>query len=87
MDLSDFQCHHIALKRPLLIIQGTKGLLTCGYLNPAAFNKTGEAGALVTGVDTFNDMVEAELIAVSDAAAAMGLKVGDPGSKALALFR
>jgi uncharacterized protein YunC (DUF1805 family) len=87
VDLSAFQCHHIDLKRPLLIIQGNRGLLACGYINPATFNKTGEAGAIVTGVNTFEDMIDAEIIAVSEAAEALGLKVGDPGRKALDCFR
>jgi hypothetical protein len=34
--------HHIALKLPLLLVRGPRGVLACGYLNVETFNKTGE---------------------------------------------
>jgi uncharacterized protein YunC (DUF1805 family) len=79
--------HHIALAAPLLIARGAKGMLACGYINPATCEKTGEACAIVTGVKSFDDMLEAEVIAVSEAAQILGVEVGQSGREALETFR
>ena len=57
MNLDDFQktCHQ--LKRPLLVISGRKGCLSCGYLSMASFERNGDAAAIVRGVDTYEDML------------------------------
>jgi uncharacterized protein YunC (DUF1805 family) len=86
MDLNAFEKHHIQLKSPLLLIKGAKGILACGYLNIETFNKTGEAAAIVTGVKTYEDMVKAKVIAVSNAARAAGIEIGMSGEDALAKF-
>jgi uncharacterized protein YunC (DUF1805 family) len=86
MDLSSFEKHHIALKSPLLIIKGPKGLLGCGYLNVEAFNRGSEAAAIVTGVRTHDDMLRAKVIAASEAARALGVEIGMPGDEALKKF-
>lgn len=75
------------LKRPLLVMKGTKGFLACGYVNPETCNKTEEACAIVSGVNDFEDMKKASIVAVSKAAEAMGIKVGDTGESALAKFQ
>lgn len=80
------QCHRIDLAKPLLIIGESSGLLACGYLNVATFNKTGEAAAIVTGVSNYDQMRTASVVAVSDAAQAMGVSVGDTGASALKKF-
>jgi len=87
MDWTGFDRFHIGLKRPLLLVRGGRGVLACGYLKVETFTKTGEAAAIVTGVDDFDAMLDAELIAVSDAAAALGLAPGQTGREALELFR
>ncbi|MBI1317987.1 MAG: DUF1805 domain-containing protein [Candidatus Hydrogenedens sp.] len=87
MDWTGFDRFHIGLKRPLLLVRGSKGVLACGYLKVETFNKTGELAAIVTGVDDFDAMPGAKLIAVSNAAAAAGLAVGQSGREALELFR
>lgn len=74
------------LKRPLLIIKRAKGFLACGYINVETANKTGEACAIVTGVGSYDDMLAAKVVAVSDAASALGVSVGDTGDAALAKF-
>jgi uncharacterized protein YunC (DUF1805 family) len=86
MDLNAFEKHFIQLKSPLLLIQGGKGVLACGYLNIETFNKTGEAAAIVTGVRTHEDMLKAKVIAVSIAARAIGVEIGTTGEDALAKF-
>ena len=75
------------LKRPLLVMKGTKGFLACGYINPETCNKTEEACAIVSGVNDFEDMKKASIVAVSKAAEAMGIKMGDTGESALAKFQ
>lgn len=77
------QFHRIDLKKPLLIITTTNGMLGCGYLAPATCDKTGEACAIVTGVNDFKAMETALVVAVSAAAEALGVKVGDTGAAAL----
>ena len=47
MDLSDFTTTRHELKRPLLVISGSKGVLACGYLDIDTFEKLDEAGAIV----------------------------------------
>ena len=78
---------HIQLTKPLLIIRGSKGLLACAYINLDVCNKVGEACALVTGVKDHDDMLESDVIAVSDAAAALGVTKGMKGRAAVDLFR
>lgn len=75
------------LARPLLIAKAEKGILACAYVNPATCDKTGEACAIVSGVNTFEDMVAAKVVAVSQKAADLGVKVGDIGQTALEKMR
>lgn len=86
VDLSAFQQVRIELKRPLLMLVGSQGMLACGYLNPATFEKTGEAIAIVSGVSSFEDMRGTVISAVSPAAATLGVVPGMTGEEALARF-
>jgi uncharacterized protein YunC (DUF1805 family) len=63
-------------KAPLLIIQVKKGYVMCGYLNMAAANKLGDVAGKVTGVKTFDDMLNADVVEVSEDAKLVGLKQG-----------
>lgn len=74
------------LKRPLLIMKGSKGFLACGYINAATADKTDEACAIVTGVSSFEDMKCAAVVAVSNKAQELGVKLGDTGASALDKF-
>ena len=67
----------------LLLIQGSKGMLGCGYVAMAAAEKFGHALAIVGGVSTFDDMMGAKVSAVSSSAAALGVEVGMSGKEAL----
>ncbi len=87
MDWEGLERHRIDLKRPLLVVRGAKGLLACGYLNVETFNRTGEAGAIVTGVGDFEDMLRAKVTAVSEAAAAAGVAPGMSGAEAIEKLR
>jgi len=61
---------------PLLIIQAKKGYVMCGYLNMNAANKYGDIAGKVAGVKTFDDMLNADVVEVSENAKLAGLKQG-----------
>lgn len=71
----------------LLVITGKNGLLGCGYLSVATANKLGDALAVVRGVANYDDMLNAAVCEVSDAAAALGISVGMSGKDALKLMK
>jgi uncharacterized protein YunC (DUF1805 family) len=77
----------IELQLPLLTIQGEKGWLACGYLNVNACDKTGEACAIVSGVNNHDEMLTKPIQAVSKAASELGVVLGMTGAQALALLR
>ena len=70
----------------LLLIQGSRGMLGCGYISLAAAEKFGHALAIVRGVASCGDMLAAKVQEVSSAAAALGVKPGMAGREALALM-
>jgi uncharacterized protein YunC (DUF1805 family) len=72
---------------PLLVIKGSKGFLGCGYINIETCNKISEACAIVTGVKTHDEMLPAEVKAVSNEAEKLGVRVGMKGEEALEIFR
>lgn len=87
MDWQGLKKEFIQLEHPLLIIRGSKGFLGCGYINVATCDKTGEACAIVTGVKTHEEMLRAEIKAVSIAASRLGVRIGMKGEEALEIFR
>jgi uncharacterized protein YunC (DUF1805 family) len=69
--------HYINLgKAALLVIQAKKGYVMCGYLNMNAANKYGDIAGKVTGVKTFDDMLNADVVEVSENAKLAGLREG-----------
>jgi len=84
MNLDSYEKFHVALKSPLLVIKAPKGVMGCGYLNIETFNRTGEAAVIVRGVNTHEDMLKVKVVAVSDAARALGIEPGITGAEALA---
>lgn len=71
----------------LLLIQGKKGMLGCGYLNLETAEKLNHALAIVTGVKSYDDMLSAEVKACSAAAAAFGVTPGMSGREALKIMQ
>lgn len=67
----------------LLVIRAPKGLLGCGYINVEIADKLDDAAAIVSGVKTYEDMLNATVKAVSQAAAILGITVGMTGLDAL----
>ncbi len=87
MDWTGFNLTRHELKRPLLVVSGSRGCLSCGYLNVDSFDRNGDVGAIVRGVDNFDDMLDAQVQQVSKLASELGVQVGMSGRDALELFR
>ena len=80
-----------ALKVPtehsnILLLQGSRGFLGCGYFSVETANQLDEAVAIVRGVANYEDMLSARIVEVSRKAQALGIKIGMPGDEALALL-
>lgn len=87
MNWSGLQKTRHDLKRPLLVVSGSKGVLACGYINPATCETLGDAAAIVRGVNDFDDMLDAEIVEATTAAQELGVQVGMSGREALERFR
>jgi uncharacterized protein YunC (DUF1805 family) len=69
--------YHIDLgKAPLIVVQARKGYIMCGYLNMNTANKLGDIAGKVTGVKTFEDVLNATVIEVSENAKKEGFTEG-----------
>lgn len=68
---------------PLLVIRAAKGFVMCGYLNIEVANKLGDVAVRVTGVKSFEDMLNAKAVDVSEAAKKLGITIGMPAREAL----
>jgi len=87
MDWEGFTRTRHDLKRPLLVVSGSRDVLACSYLSVATFTALGEAGAVVRGVADFEAMLEAKIVEASPAALQLGVQVGMTGREALEVFR
>ena len=84
-DWSGLERSQISLEAPLLIVKGSLGFLGCGYINTDSC--IDEACAIVSGVNTHDDMLKASVKAVSKDATELGIKVGMTGAEAMELLR
>jgi uncharacterized protein YunC (DUF1805 family) len=71
---------------PLLLIIANKGFVMCGFLNMEAAERLGAPAAMVSGVKTFEDVLNAEVKAVASKAKSFGIAVGMRGIDALKLM-
>jgi uncharacterized protein YunC (DUF1805 family) len=78
--------HEIQLDQKLLVVKGPRGVIGCGYLNVAAFEKFGEACAIVPAVD-LRSLPDAKVTAVTSKAKELGIEVGMTGREALDKIR
>jgi len=78
--------YRIDLAAPLLVLKARRGILACGYLSVATMNKLGEAGAIVTSVREYEDMLVAKVVAVSERAEKLGVTLGMTGRDALVVL-
>jgi len=67
----------------ILAIRAARGLLGCGYISVETAAKVGDALAVVSGVSSYEDMLNAAVKAVSPAAEALGVRPGMAGRDAL----
>lgn len=70
----------------VLIIGAPNGFIACGYINIDTANRVGDTCAIVTGVKTPDDMLDAKIVAVSQEALKLGIKKGMRGKEALLLM-
>jgi len=68
---------------PLILVKAKRGYVMCGYLNINAANKLGDIAGRVTGVKSFEDVLNAEILEISDNAKKIGLTVGMKGKEFL----
>ena len=78
--------HEIQLDQKLLVVKGSRGVIGCGYLDIAAFERFGEVCAIVPAVDT-HGMPDAKVTAVTTKAKELGIEVGMSGREALDKIR
>ncbi len=71
---------------PLLLVIGETGFLMCGFLNMDAAERLSVAAAMVSGVKNFDDLLEAEVKAVTSKAQKKGIKPGMTGKEALKIL-
>ena len=75
------------LQSKLLLIQGQNGMLGCGYFNLAVADKLNSAMAIVSGVQSYDDMLNKCVVAVSSRAAELGVVPGMTGREALLIMK
>jgi uncharacterized protein YunC (DUF1805 family) len=68
---------------PLLLITAEKGFVMCGFLNVEAAEKLAVAAVVVSGVKTFDDVLNGQVKAVTSRAKSLGVEVGMKGADAL----
>jgi len=71
---------------PILLLVGKKGFMGCGYFSVETANKLGDAVAIVSGVRTFEDMLNARIVSTSEKAQEMGIAAGMKGKDAVKLL-
>jgi uncharacterized protein YunC (DUF1805 family) len=70
----------------ILVIKAPHGILGCGYINVDVASKFGDVVAIVRGVNTFDDMLEAVVQKTSPKARQAGIKEGMKGKEALQIM-
>ncbi|MDH5448601.1 MAG: DUF1805 domain-containing protein [Candidatus Bathyarchaeota archaeon] len=71
---------------PLVAVIGERGFVMCGFLNVDVAERLGVTAAMVSGVKTFDDVLDAEVKAVTSKAKMKGIKQGMKGREAVKLL-
>lgn len=71
---------------PLVAVIGEKGFVMCGFLNVDVAERLGVTAAMVKGVKTFDDLLNAEIRAVTSEAEMKGIRQGMKGREAVKLL-
>jgi uncharacterized protein YunC (DUF1805 family) len=69
---------------PLVLIEGNKGFVMCGYLNIDAAESLGATAAVVSGVSSWEDVLNAHIKTATTKAKALGLEPGKVVSDVIA---
>lgn len=75
------------LTQSMLMINSKCGMLASGYIKVETADKLGDALAIVTGVNNYEQMLEKPVVAASIAAQALGVRIGMSGREALLCMR
>lgn len=87
IDGKEFWGHESKLgDKNLVYVKGEFGYVMCGYLNKEAADSFGDVAGVVSGVSTVEDLLDKELIWVSERARRMGLSIGMPVQAALEII-
>ncbi len=76
----------VSLKPPFLMIICHKGVLACGYFNVDVAEKFGVTAAIVKGVSSFDEMLEAKVANATSKARELGIVEGCSGKEAVLLL-
>ena len=68
--------YHIDMVKPLLIIQGRRGIMACQYMDISTANQCGDSVALFSNVNGLKDMVNSEVWECFEQAIKNGIKKG-----------
>jgi len=60
---------------PLLVIKADKGFVMCGYLDIDMAETLGDVAVRVRGVNTFEDVLDAQVVGITQAAADLGINM------------
>jgi uncharacterized protein YunC (DUF1805 family) len=71
---------------PLISIIGEEGFIMCGFLNVEVAESFGIMAAVVSGVRTFEDVLDAEVKQVTSRAKARGIRQGMKGREVVELL-
>ena len=61
---------------PIVLIEGNKGFVMCGYLNIDSAESLGAAAAVISGVSSWEDILNAKIKTSTTKAKALGLEPG-----------
>lgn len=68
---------------PLLVIKADKGFIMCGYLDIDMADTLGDVAVRVRGVNTFEDVLNAQVVGATQAAIDLGIDIKMNGREAL----
>jgi len=68
---------------PLVLITAEKGFVMCGLLDMQTAERLNVAAAMVSGVKSFDDVLNALVKSVTSRAKGLGVETGTKGSEAL----
>ena len=77
-----FEMHHV----PLIVVKAERGFVMCGYLDMSTAEKLGDVAVRVSGVNTFEDVLNAEVRSITPKAKELGITLGMQAKDALELM-